>query len=123
MRVPNPFADDMWGMYVKSCQMERKPKLERNDWLRRKKTTVRVFIFDKRVCVYYLRELINRGIEPLLSGSVRDIDHIAHLYMVAKASQEESGKNAGEGVEIVRNEPYGETSAINKHNMPAGQYT
>lgn len=43
--------------------------------------------------------------------------------MVAKASQEESGLEAGEGVEIVRNEPYDEKSPLNKYNMPSGQYT
>lgn len=43
--------------------------------------------------------------------------------MVAKASQEEAGEVAGEGVEIVRNEPYDEKSPLNRHNMPAGQYT
>jgi hypothetical protein len=43
--------------------------------------------------------------------------------MVAKSSQEESGKEAGEGVEIVRNEPYGVADAINKYKMPKGQYT
>lgn len=48
---------------------------------------------------------------------------IAHLYMLAKASQEESGQQAGEGIEIVRNESFDETSSINKYNLPAGQYT
>lgn len=51
------------------------------------------------------------------------IDRIAHLYMLAKASQEESGQEAGEGIEIVRNEPYDETSKVNKYNLPPGQYT
>lgn len=43
--------------------------------------------------------------------------------MVAKASQEESGKQAGEGIEIVINEPFDENSPINKYKMPPGQYT
>ncbi len=43
--------------------------------------------------------------------------------MVAKASQEETGKQAGEGIEIVKNEPYDEKSECNKYNMPPGQYT
>lgn len=43
--------------------------------------------------------------------------------MVAKASQEESGQEVGEGVEIIRNEPYDEKSEINKYKMPPGQYT
>lgn len=50
-------------------------------------------------------------------------DYLAQLYMVAKASQEESGKQAGEGIEIVRNEPFDEKSQVNKYNMPNGQYT
>jgi Phosphatidylinositol transfer protein len=45
------------------------------------------------------------------------------LYMTAKSSQEETGKNAGEGIEIVKNEPYSETDEINVHKMPAGQFT
>lgn len=45
------------------------------------------------------------------------------LYMTAKSSQEETGKNAGEGIEIVENRPYTSGDAINKHNMPDGQYT
>uniref|UniRef100_A0A7S1TLE8 Phosphatidylinositol transfer protein N-terminal domain-containing protein n=1 Tax=Erythrolobus australicus TaxID=1077150 RepID=A0A7S1TLE8_9RHOD len=45
--------------------------------------------------------------------------HIAQLYMVAKASAEETGKEVGEGIEIVRNEPYVE----NEHGLPPGQYT
>lgn len=51
------------------------------------------------------------------------IDFIGQLYMVAKSSQEESGKEAGEGVEIVKNIPYEVHDPINKHNMPKGQYT
>lgn len=43
--------------------------------------------------------------------------------MVAKASQEESGKQAGEGIEIVKNEPFRADSEVNKYNMPPGQYT
>lgn len=43
--------------------------------------------------------------------------------MVAKASQQESGQEAGEGIEIVRNEPFDEKSDVNKYNMPPGQYT
>lgn len=39
--------------------------------------------------------------------------------MVAKASAEETGKKAGEGIEIVKNEPYEE----NNEGMPPGQYT
>ena len=42
---------------------------------------------------------------------------------MAKASQEETGQKAGEGVEIVRNEPFDEKSEINRYNMPPGQYT
>mmetsp|Transcript_7843 Transcript_7843/g.15791 ORF Transcript_7843/g.15791 Transcript_7843/m.15791 type:complete len:286 (-) Transcript_7843:448-1305(-) len=45
--------------------------------------------------------------------------HIAQLYMVAKSSQLDTGKDPGEGIEIVRNEPYTE----NEHGMPPGQYT
>ncbi|EME29343.1 phosphatidylinositol transfer protein [Galdieria sulphuraria] len=44
---------------------------------------------------------------------------IAQLYMVAKASTEETGRKAGEGIEIVKNEPYEE----NDQGMPPGQYT
>lgn len=43
--------------------------------------------------------------------------------MVAKASQEESGQQAGEGIEIIANEPFDENSPCNKYNMPPGQYT
>jgi hypothetical protein len=43
--------------------------------------------------------------------------------MVAKSSQEETGREAGEGVEIVKNQPYEVNDPINKHNMPKGQYT
>jgi len=39
--------------------------------------------------------------------------------MVAKASGEETGKQVGEGIEIVKNEPYVE----NEHGLPPGQYT
>lgn len=49
--------------------------------------------------------------------------NLAQLYMVAKASQEETGKKAGEGIEIVKNEPFTADSATNKYKMPAGQYT
>lgn len=45
------------------------------------------------------------------------------LYMTAKSSQEETGKNAGEGIEILKNEPYTTDDPINEHKMPAGQYT
>ncbi|KAA8499705.1 Phosphatidylinositol transfer protein 2 [Porphyridium purpureum] len=45
--------------------------------------------------------------------------HIGQLYMVAKASGEETGKQVGEGVEIVKNEPYTD----NAHGLPPGQYT
>mmetsp|Transcript_11971 Transcript_11971/g.36464 ORF Transcript_11971/g.36464 Transcript_11971/m.36464 type:complete len:279 (-) Transcript_11971:322-1158(-) len=45
--------------------------------------------------------------------------HLAQLYMVAKASREETGKQVGEGIEVVKNEPY----ETNKFNMPPGQYT
>jgi len=44
---------------------------------------------------------------------------VGQLYMVAKASQEETGQTAGEGIEIVKNEPYVE----NEHGMGPGQYT
>lgn len=50
-------------------------------------------------------------------------DFIGQLYMVAKSSQEESGKEAGEGVEILKNEPYEVDDPVNKHKMPKGQYT
>lgn len=43
--------------------------------------------------------------------------------MVAKASQEESGQEVGEGIEIVRNEPFDDKSKLNKYKMPPGQYT
>lgn len=49
--------------------------------------------------------------------------YLAQLYMVARASQEESGIEVGEGVEIARNEPFDENSPINKYRMPPGQYT
>ncbi|CAN8077357.1 unnamed protein product [Agarophyton chilense] len=49
--------------------------------------------------------------------------YIAQLYMVAKSSQEETGKTAGEGIEIVRNEAFDENSPVNIHKMPPGQYT
>lgn len=45
------------------------------------------------------------------------------LYMTAKSSQEETGKNAGEGIEILKNEPYEASDPINEHNMPSGQFT
>mmetsp|Transcript_20597 Transcript_20597/g.29871 ORF Transcript_20597/g.29871 Transcript_20597/m.29871 type:complete len:293 (+) Transcript_20597:150-1028(+) len=46
--------------------------------------------------------------------------HLAQLYMVAKASREETGKdNAQEGIEVLKNEPY----ETNKFGMPPGQYT
>ncbi|KAA8491030.1 Phosphatidylinositol transfer protein 2 [Porphyridium purpureum] len=41
------------------------------------------------------------------------------LYMVARSSMEETGVTEGEGVEIVKNEPY----VDNPHGMPPGQYT
>mmetsp|Transcript_6335 Transcript_6335/g.11436 ORF Transcript_6335/g.11436 Transcript_6335/m.11436 type:complete len:280 (+) Transcript_6335:505-1344(+) len=43
--------------------------------------------------------------------------HLAQLYMVSKASREETG--GGEGVEIVKNQPY----IDNPHKLPPGQYT
>lgn len=43
--------------------------------------------------------------------------------MVAKSSQEESGQEAGEGVEILKNIPYEVDDPINKHRMAKGQYT
>lgn len=49
--------------------------------------------------------------------------NLAQLYMVAKASQEETGKKAGEGIEIVKNEGYSVDSEVNKYKMPSGQYT
>lgn len=61
--------------------------------------------------------------ENLTLGSFLLTDYIAQLYMVAKASQEESGQQVGEGVEIIRNEPFDATSPINEYNMPPGQYT
>lgn len=39
--------------------------------------------------------------------------------MVAKASREETGNEAGEGIQVVKNEPY----ETNKFGMPPGQYT
>jgi hypothetical protein len=45
------------------------------------------------------------------------------LYMTAKSSQEETGKNAGEGIEIVKNTPYAADDPVNEHGMPPGQYT
>lgn len=43
--------------------------------------------------------------------------------MVAKASREETGKQAGEGIEILKNEPFDAKSPCNKYKMPPGQYT
>ena len=43
--------------------------------------------------------------------------------MVAKSSQEETGKQVGEGVEIIRNEPFTKDSPLNVRNMEPGQYT
>jgi Phosphatidylinositol transfer protein len=43
--------------------------------------------------------------------------------MVAKSSQEETGKEAGEGVEIVKNIPYSVDDPVNRHSMEKGQYT
>lgn len=43
--------------------------------------------------------------------------------MVAKSSQEETGVEAGEGIEIRRNEPFTIDSPVNKRKMPSGQYT
>mmetsp|Transcript_4619 Transcript_4619/g.8067 ORF Transcript_4619/g.8067 Transcript_4619/m.8067 type:complete len:269 (-) Transcript_4619:156-962(-) len=45
--------------------------------------------------------------------------HIAQLYMVAKASAEETGKQQGEGIQIIHNHPYTD----NEHGLPPGQYT
>jgi len=45
--------------------------------------------------------------------------HLAQLYMVSKSSREETGQAAGEGIEIVKNEPY----ETNEYGMPPGQYT
>lgn len=50
-------------------------------------------------------------------------DYLAQLYMVAKASREETGKQAGEGIEILKNEPFDAKSPCNKYKMPPGQYT
>ncbi|GAB0489715.1 hypothetical protein MMPV_000940 [Pyropia vietnamensis] len=44
--------------------------------------------------------------------------HLAQLYMVAKSSQEETGQEVGEGIEIVKNEPYEGTGG-----QAGGQYT
>eukprot|EP00188_Purpureofilum_apyrenoidigerum_P006291 Plantae.Rhodophyta-Purpureofilum_apyrenoidigerum.ctg950.p1 GENE.Plantae.Rhodophyta-Purpureofilum_apyrenoidigerum.ctg950~~Plantae.Rhodophyta-Purpureofilum_apyrenoidigerum.ctg950.p1 ORF type:complete len:261 (-),score=59.51 Plantae.Rhodophyta-Purpureofilum_apyrenoidigerum.ctg950:353-1135(-) len=44
---------------------------------------------------------------------------IGQLYMVAKASQEETGNASGEGIEIAKNEPYTQ----NEHGLPPGQFT
>lgn len=49
--------------------------------------------------------------------------HLAQLYMVAKSSQEETGNEAGEGIEIVRNEAFTLDSPVNERSMPPGQYT
>lgn len=43
--------------------------------------------------------------------------------MVAKSSQEESGNEVGEGVEIVKNQPYAVDDPVNKYKMAKGQYT
>lgn len=43
--------------------------------------------------------------------------------MVARSSQEETGQEAGEGVEIVKNHPYEISDPVNKYKMPKGQYT
>jgi Phosphatidylinositol transfer protein len=48
---------------------------------------------------------------------------VGQLHMTAKSSQQETGKNAGEGVEIVANEPYELDAPHNMYNMPAGQFT
>lgn len=48
---------------------------------------------------------------------------IGQLYMTARSSQEETGKEAGEGIEILENKPYEENDPINEHKMPKGQYT
>jgi hypothetical protein len=53
----------------------------------------------------------------------RALDFLAQLYMVAKSSQEETGKEAGEGVEIVKNIPYSVDDPVNRHSMEKGQYT
>lgn len=44
--------------------------------------------------------------------------HLAQLYMVAKSSQEETGQEVGEGIEIVKNEPY-----VGTGGQASGQYT
>jgi Phosphatidylinositol transfer protein len=50
-------------------------------------------------------------------------DFRGQLYMVSKSSQEETGKEAGEGIEIVKNHPYAVDDPVNKYNMGKGQYT
>lgn len=48
---------------------------------------------------------------------------VGQLHMTAKSSQEETGKNAGEGIEILENRPYEPDDPVNTYNMPAGQFT
>jgi hypothetical protein len=62
----------------------------------------------------------------VLSGVVRTrgtVDFRGQLYMVAKSSQEETGKEAGEGIEIIQNHPYAVDDPVNKYKMEKGQYT
>lgn len=61
--------------------------------------------------------------DHLLRLSLPWKDFRGQLYMVAKSSQDETGKEAGEGIEIVKNHPYEVNDPVNKHNMPKGQYT
>lgn len=48
---------------------------------------------------------------------------VGQLHMTAKSSQEETGKSAGEGIEIVENRPYEASDPVNIYGMPLGQYT
>ncbi|OSX69581.1 hypothetical protein BU14_1377s0001 [Porphyra umbilicalis] len=54
----------------------------------------------------------------LLLPLTPDEYHLAQLYMVAKSSEEETGQEVGEGIEIVKNEPF-----EGKNGQPGGQYT
>jgi Phosphatidylinositol transfer protein len=57
------------------------------------------------------------------SGPGGTVDFRGQLYMVAKSSQEETGKEAGEGIEIIKNHPYAVDDPVNKYKMEKGQYT
>jgi hypothetical protein len=48
---------------------------------------------------------------------------VGQLYMTAKSSEQETGQEAGEGIEIVENRPYSADDPMNEHKMPHGQFT